>query len=164
MSTGCVTIEEKRQGAIEALISLAWERIQDLDILRGLIMVLMAIDHVAYFIMRVHPSEYWGRPIPVYTAAVAFLTRAITHPCAPGFFFLMGTSVVLLAESRQRAGWDDRRIRSFLVKRGLILIGIELLFLNFAWLIGGLRGLAGSVESPGGDRIPGFVHFGIRFF
>ena len=47
-------------------------------------MVLMAIDHAAFFIARVHPAETWAAPPPYYADVPAFLTRWLTHLCAPG--------------------------------------------------------------------------------
>jgi len=135
-------------------------RLQPLDILRGLIMVLMAVDHVSFFLARIHFSEYWGVQLPSYTDAVSFITRFVTHLCAPGFFFLMGVGIVLLTASRKRKGWDERRITSFLSIRGSMLIAVELLVLNFAWMIGGMRG-AGSAEPPGGGSDYAMVYFGI---
>ena len=65
-------------------------RIPSLDVMRGLIIVLMAIDHARAFVAKNHPGEFWGRPLPDYGGDVlAFVTRLISHPCAPGFFFLM---------------------------------------------------------------------------
>ncbi len=112
------------------------ERLLSLDALRGLIMVLMVVDHASYFIARVHPAEYWGRPLPQYADAFSFLTRFISHPCAPGFFFLMGTGMILFAASRRESGWSERKIVRFFLVRGLLLIGIELFFVNIAWLLG----------------------------
>lgn len=66
------------------------ERLIPVDLLRGLIMVFMALDHANYFIAQQHSSgEYWGGPIPEFPSALAFFTRLITHYSAPGFFFLM---------------------------------------------------------------------------
>ena len=53
-------------------------------------MVLMAIDHASFFIARVHPAETWASGPPYYASTIAFLTRWVTHLCAPGFFLLMG--------------------------------------------------------------------------
>jgi uncharacterized membrane protein len=106
------------------------------DALRGLIMVLMALDHASYFIAKVHPAEYWGLALPRYSDALAFLTRFLTHPCAPGFFFLMGTGMSLLAASRRRLGWSESRIHRFFLLRGLMLVGLELFFVNAAWGMG----------------------------
>jgi uncharacterized membrane protein len=99
-------------------------------------MVLMAIDHTSFFVAKVHPSEYWGLPLPQYSNILAFFTRFLTHPCAPGFFFIMGTGMILLASSRRKLGWSEGRIRRFFLLRGLILIGLELMVVNVAWLLG----------------------------
>jgi uncharacterized membrane protein len=112
------------------------ERIFSLDALRGTVMVLMAVDHAGYFIAKHHPAEYWGIPMPRYHDAFEFLTRLITHPCAPGFFFLMGTGMALLAASRRNLGWTEGRIAGFLVKRGGLLVAMELMVLNLAWWLG----------------------------
>ena len=112
------------------------ERLLSLDALRGLIMVLMAIDHASFFVAKVHPSEYWGLPLPQYSNILAFLTRFLTHPCAPGFFFIMGTGMILFASSRRKLGWSEGKIRRFFMLRGLILIGLELMVVNVAWLMG----------------------------
>jgi uncharacterized membrane protein len=64
-------------------------RLIPVDALRGLIMIFMALDHAGYFVARVHISDWWGIPLPQYSSPLAFLTRFVTHPCAPGFFFLL---------------------------------------------------------------------------
>jgi uncharacterized membrane protein len=61
-------------------------RLSSIDMMRGSIIVLMAIDHARGFIAKNHPGEFWGRALPDYGGdALAFLTRLVTHPCAPGF-------------------------------------------------------------------------------
>ena len=83
----------------------------------------MAIDHARGFIAKNHPGEFWGRALPDYGGdALAFLTRLVTHPCAPGFFFLMGAGMALLAASRAEAGWSNGRVARHFVWRGLALI------------------------------------------
>lgn len=118
-------------------------RLASLDLLRGLIMVLMAIDHAAFHIAKRHPGEFWGAPLPDFPNAAAFLTRFVTHLCAPGFFFLMGAGMVLLAAARRRAGWSERRIARHLALRGLLLIVLQQLLENPTWAIGYL---ASAVE------------------
>lgn len=109
-------------------------RVQALDRLRGLLVVLMALDHANYFVARAHsPGEYWGGLFPAYPTATAFLIRLITHPAAPGFFFLMGTGTALFARRRAEQGWKPRRIRGYLLLRGTLLIVIQLLVVNRAW-------------------------------
>ena len=99
-------------------------------------MVLMAIDHASFFIARVHPAETWAAPPPYYADAAAFLTRWLTHLCAPGFFMLMGIGIVWFAESRRAAGWSQSKIARFYVNRGLALLFIQHLLENPAWLLG----------------------------
>jgi len=112
-------------------------RFRTIDACRGLIMVLMALDHANYFIAHKHSTgEYWGGPFATYSDPLAFLTRFVTHPCAPGFFFLMGVSMCLFAESRRNHGWSRSTvIRHFLI-RGVLLIILQFLVENQAW---GLR-------------------------
>jgi uncharacterized membrane protein len=111
-------------------------------------MVLMAIDHASFFIARVHPSEYWGHPLPRYSNIFAFITRFLTHPCAPGFFFIMGIGMILFASSRRELGWSEGKIMRFFVLRGLMLIGLGLMVVNFAWLLG-LIGSRVDFHKPG---------------
>src|SRR5262249_44808460 len=94
-------------------------RLQSIDIIRGAVMVLMAIDHV-----RVYSGLPAGGPTPGI-----FFTRWITHFCAPAFIFLAGTSAFL---SRQRRGATGDLSRH-LVVRGLWLILLELTVLRLAW-------------------------------
>ncbi len=68
-------------------------RYQPIDALRGIIMMLMAIDHAVAFIARQHSMEFWAGAMSAYSSAIPFLTRLVTHLCAPGFFFLMGAGV-----------------------------------------------------------------------
>jgi uncharacterized membrane protein len=65
-------------------------RFSAFDRLRGLIMIIMAIDHASFFIARVHFYEAWS----TFPAEPVTFTRWITHLCAPGFFMLMGASMV----------------------------------------------------------------------
>lgn len=94
-------------------------RIQSLDILRGLIMVLMAIDHV-----RVYAGVPAGGPDPAI-----FFTRWITHFCAPGFAFFAGTAAFLYGVKVA----DKGRLARFLFTRGLMLIVLEFTLIRFGW-------------------------------
>jgi uncharacterized membrane protein len=113
------------------------KRLFPLDALRGLIIVFMALDHANYFIAQQHsPGEYWGGPFPAYDSALPFLTRLVTHFCAPGFFFLMGVGMLLFAESRWRQGWNMWQIRGHFWLRGIVLIALQLLVVNPIWKAG----------------------------
>lgn len=109
-------------------------RLLPLDVLRGLIIILMALDHANYFIAQKHsPGEYWGGGFPVYYDALAFLTRFVTHLCPPGFFFLMGAGMILFAVSRQKSGWSRWDITQHFLIRGGLLIALQFLIVNRAW-------------------------------
>jgi uncharacterized membrane protein len=94
-------------------------RIQSLDILRGLVMIVMALDHVRdYF----HAGAQHFDPTDLtQTTPILFFTRWITHLCAPAFMFLAGTSAYLQA----RRGKTTAEVAHFLIKRGLWLILLQ---------------------------------------
>ena len=101
-------------------------RVQGVDLLRGLVIVLMALDHV-----RDYYSPTAFRPEDLDQASPAlFLTRWLTHFCAPVFVFLAGTSAWLYRESAQL---DRRALGRFLAVRGLWLVLLELLIVNPSW-------------------------------
>src|SRR5688572_13613431 len=103
------------------------ERVRSLDIARGLVMVLMAIDHV-----RVYAAIPAGGP----TAAL-FFTRWVTHFCAPGFVFFAGAAAFLRARVPAVPGVPGvpavRALSQFLLIRGLWLVFLELTVMRFAW-------------------------------
>jgi uncharacterized membrane protein len=95
-------------------------RVESIDIVRGAIMVLMALDHTRDFF------GLPGNPTNLATAsAPLFLTRWITHFCAPSFFFLMGTGAFLAGRRR-----SPSELGRFLVARGLWLIVLDLVVLR----------------------------------
>jgi uncharacterized membrane protein len=99
--------------------AVASSRIASIDVVRGLVMVLMAIDHV-----RVYSGQPAGGPTPGI-----FFTRWVTHFVAPAFVFFAGTGAFLHG---QKLG-DRGKLARFLVSRGLWLVVLELTFLRFAW-------------------------------
>ncbi len=102
-------------------------RLGALDVLRGLVIVIMALDHVRdYF----HESMYALDPLdPRVTTVLLYCTRWITHLCAPTFVFLAGVSILLQAEKRK----DTARLSRFLLTRGLWLVVLEVTVISFAW-------------------------------
>ena len=94
----------------------ATSRLASIDLIRGAVMVLMAIDHVRVFS---------GLPAGGPTAGI-FFTRWITHFCAPAFIFLAGTSAFLY-------GRTHRDLSRFLLLRGAWLILLELTVIRLAW-------------------------------
>ena len=103
------------------------QRLIAIDALRGLVMLLMLLDHVREtFFLHQQVSD----PIDVTsTNPMLFLMRTLAHLCAPVFVFLTGLSAMLYQQKVQ-----DRRLTSlFLFKRGLVLILLELVLVNFGW-------------------------------
>jgi uncharacterized membrane protein len=143
-------------------------RLMALDALRGLIMVLMALDHANYFVAQKHSSgEHWGGPFPAYEGILAFLTRFVTHPVAPGFSFLMGIGMVLFAQSRRERGWREWAITRHFLIRGLLLIVLQLTIVNLAWSLGPVpfpRIYIGVLFALGGGMVFGsfLVHLKAR--
>ena len=102
------------------------KRIDSIDVVRGLVMVIMALDHVRDLL---HLPALTQDPTDLTTTTPGlFLTRWITHLCAPTFVFLSGTSAWLSLRRRTPA-----EARTWLAKRGLVLIGLELTLINFAF-------------------------------
>lgn len=101
-------------------------RIESVDILRGIVMVIMALDHVRdYF----HIQANLDNPLNLATTTpVLFFTRWITHFCAPVFVFLSGVSIYLQSLRKTK-----RELAAFLLKRGLWLIALEIVVISFAW-------------------------------
>jgi uncharacterized membrane protein len=99
------------------------QRIASIDILRGLVMLIMAIDHVRdfYHYHHIEPTDL------AVTTPFLFFTRLITHFCAPTFVLLSGVSAYLAGTRR-----TPNQLSTFLIKRGLWLIAVELVLLSFA--------------------------------
>ncbi len=100
------------------------KRIDSIDILRGIIMIIMALDHVRDFF---HIDAMTSDPTnPETTTPILFFTRWITHFCAPIFVFLAGTSVFLNGTKKTK-----KELSIFLLKRGVWLMILELTIFNF---------------------------------
>jgi uncharacterized membrane protein len=100
-------------------------RLASMDMLRGLVIVIMALDHVRDYV------NFGGEPDPMANpgiGAALFFTRWITHFCAPVFVFLAGTSAGLMTARK-----TPSELGAFLFKRGVWLIAVEWFVVATAW-------------------------------
>ncbi len=113
-------------------------RLIPLDRLRGLVMVLMAVDHAsgvfnAGRLVTDGPTLYQpGSALP----AAQFLTRWISHLCAPTFVFLAGTALALSVARRQTRGESERALDRFIITRGLFIAALDPLWMSWVFLPG----------------------------
>src|SRR6187549_4305170 len=102
------------------------KRIESIDIVRGIVMVIMALDHVRDFF---HIHGFDDDPLNLKTTSPAlYATRWITHFCAPVFVFLSGTSIYLQSLRKTK-----KQLSIFVIKRGLWLVLVEITVVNFAF-------------------------------
>ena len=108
--------------------SRAKQRVAAVDVVRGFVMLLMAVDHVRErFFYHLNVSD----PMDIQaTSPALFFTRMTSHLCAPTFVFLSGLAAWLYAHPTWRAA---RSPSCFLFKRGLFLVLIEVTVIDFSW-------------------------------
>jgi len=107
-------------------LSVHAKRIGSIDLLRGLVMIIMALDHVRdYF----HQGAFLYDPLDLEkTSTALFFTRWITHFCAPVFMFLAGTAAYISGQKKTK-----KELSLFLLTRGLWLVLLELTLIGFEW-------------------------------
>lgn len=106
-------------------LSIAKGRVQSIDVLRGIVMIIMALDHVRDFF---HEGAFTADPLAPATSTIPlYFTRWITHFCAPTFVFLAGTSGYLQGLKKSKG-----ELSKFLITRGLWLIVVEWLIVSLA--------------------------------
>jgi uncharacterized membrane protein len=106
---------------------LLTKRSISIDMLRGLVMVLMLLDHLRIFFtnIRFRPTDLTQTNVPL------FLTRWVTHLCAPTFIFLAGVAAYLYFEKRPQT---KQELSKYLIIRGLWLVFLELTVVRFGWI------------------------------
>ncbi|MCR9017088.1 DUF1624 domain-containing protein [Aquiflexum gelatinilyticum] len=107
-------------------ISNANQRISSIDLVKGLAMLIMALDHVRDYVHA--PAFLFDPADPTQTTLAIFFTRWVTHFCAPAFSFLAGMSAFMVGKRKSL-----NELSGFLLKRGIWLIFIELTIVGFAW-------------------------------
>jgi len=112
------------RAGIETRRAHAPGRLSSIDVLRGLVIVIMALDHVRAYFTDVHfdPLD------PTQTHTLLYLTRWITNLCAPTFIMLAGVSAYLMSRRTTKTA-----LTRSLVTRGLWLIALECTVVTFAW-------------------------------
>ncbi|MEH6591415.1 MAG: heparan-alpha-glucosaminide N-acetyltransferase domain-containing protein [Halioglobus sp.] len=108
-------------------------RLSNIDMLRGLVIVIMALDHVRDYFLVTTVQDPISDP---ETSLGLYLTRWVTHFCAPVFVFLAGTSAGLMADRK-----SHMQLAGFLATRGLWLIAVELIIISTAWSFAQLDGI-----------------------
>jgi len=110
-------------------------RLPAIDALRGIVMLLMAMDHASHVF---NPGRYARDSFIWYSAgseipAAQFLTRWVTHLCAPTFLFLAGFVLALSVAKRQARGDPERSIDADIVKRGIFILLLDPLWMSFGF-------------------------------
>jgi len=140
---------DKYSGNMVAVTAAANQRLDFIDIARGVIMCIMSLDHTNTFVHCNHTpatESVWSRKHALDVLPLAafyksdwgeFFTRHVTHICAPGFVFLMGLSMSIVFNSRiKKRGWNYCQVVIFFLKRAVIcFIVTECLELG-GWIIG----------------------------
>jgi uncharacterized membrane protein len=112
--------------------SVTKNRIQSIDILRGLVIVIMVLDHVRDFFYKAdigQANDVALNPTNLQTTfPMLFFTRWITHFCAPIFVLLAGISIYLMCLKKPK-----KELSLFLITRGLWLILLEITVITFGW-------------------------------
>ena len=108
-------------------------RLLPVDWLRGLVMVLMTVDHASssFNAGRLYGDSAQGWVPGTALPAAQFLTRWITHLCAPTFLFLAGYSLFISVQRRRRDGASEADITGFIAARGLLIAALDPLWMVF---------------------------------
>ena len=126
-------------------------RVASIDWMRGLVMVLMIVDHasMAFDAHHLdHDSAMYSDASTMALPATEFFPRWLAHLCAASFVFLMGTSLALSVERRVARGVNAWEIDKSILIRGLIIAGLDLTLISFGsgrWTFGVLMAIGASM-------------------
>src|SRR6266576_5736207 len=129
------------------------QRVASIDWMRGLVMVLMIVDHasMAFDAHHLdHDSAMYGDATTMALPGAEFFPRWLAHLCAASFVFLMGTSLALSVERRVAKGVNAWEIDKSILTRGLIIALLDLTFISFGsgrWTFGVLMAIGVSMIS-----------------
>jgi uncharacterized membrane protein len=108
-------------------------RILGIDALRGLALVVMALDHAASFVgVSLQAESYGGQPAILENWA-HWVSGLITNLAAPAFWLLSGVSLALFVASRRRRGMSEKSITTFLLTRAGVILLLDLTLCQWAW-------------------------------
>jgi len=111
-----------------------------IDLVRGLVMIIMALDHIRDFFLKVSSASADTITLdptnPASTTPALFFTRWITHFCAPTFLLLTGVSAYLYGQKRSK-----NELSLFLLKRGVFLVLVEMIVITMGWTFNPLYNL-----------------------
>lgn len=108
----------------------AKKRLTSIDMVRGLVLVIMALDHIRDMVMHPLSTDYSAAVDFARAGGALFFTRWVTNICAPAFIFLAGVSAALYGAMRRRS---TGKVAVFLLSRGLWMVFIELTVIQFGW-------------------------------
>jgi uncharacterized membrane protein len=127
LPAGAAEADNRSSSALTGLTRSGAPRVDAVDMLRGLVIALMVLDHVRDFFH--YHADRFDPTDPASTTGLIYLTRWVTHLCAPTFVFLAGVSIYFQRANGKGAG----QLSSFLVKRGLWLILLEVTIVTFGF-------------------------------
>src|SRR5690349_20956383 len=111
-------------------------RVRAIDWLRGLVMLLMTVDHAGHWLDAHHLFGDMATAPMTPLPPGEFLTRWITHLCAPTFVFLAGAALALSVTRRRALGDDERTIDRFIASRGLFIAALDPLWMSWVFAPG----------------------------
>lgn len=114
-------------------LSFKNERVEAVDWVRGLAMILMALGHSLVFIRLPSIGEEFPWFVPNYPTYLHFISRFLTHYAPTTFLFLAGASVIFASEHRIQKKSSESLISLYFLKRGIIFIILQFTIVNFAF-------------------------------